>query len=110
MLLLPSGMNEDWWVETDSAILQCLRERGAMSPTDLARQLGISPGESTAFVCLLVAQGKVNVRLVALSEEAPGPPVPAPSRNRSRRERSKQTALTPTSRPVGHRSPAALRG
>jgi len=103
MLLVPSGMNEDWWVETDSAILQCLRERGAMSPTDLAHRLGISPGESTAFVCLLAAQGKVSVRLVALSEETPGPPVPAPPRNRSRRERSKQSALIPTSGPVSNR-------
>ena len=74
-----------------------------MSPADLASRLGISPGESTAFLCLLAAQGKVSVRLVELSEEAPGPPVPAPSPNRSRRERFKRAAPIPASVPVGNR-------
>jgi hypothetical protein len=76
-------MIEDWWAETDNAILQCLRERGPMSPIDLANQLGMSSGESTTIVCLLAAQGKIKVRLVELAEEEPAPPI----RARSRRER-----------------------
>jgi DNA-binding Lrp family transcriptional regulator len=88
MLLFPSGMTENFWAETDTAILQCLREQGAMSPVDLARRLGISPGESTAFVCLLAAQGKIKVRLVELEEEQSSRPVPA----RARRERSRRPA------------------
>ena len=76
MLLFSVSMIEDWWADTDRAILQCLRERGAMSPVELARRLGISPGESTTLVCLLAAQGKVKVRLVELEEEEPGPVIP----------------------------------
>jgi Mn-dependent DtxR family transcriptional regulator len=76
MLLFSIGMIGDWWADTDSAILQCLRKRGAMSPVELARRLGISPGESTTLVCLLAAQGKVKVRLVELAEEEPVPVVP----------------------------------
>jgi hypothetical protein len=92
--ILPSfsGMTEDWWAETDNAILQCLRERGAMSPADLARRLGISPGESTTFVCLLAAQGKVKVSLVELNEEKPAVPVPAPSRRERSRPATRQLA------------------
>jgi DNA-binding Lrp family transcriptional regulator len=82
MLLFSIGMMEDWWTDTDNAILECLRERGAMSPVELARRLGISPGESTTLVCLLAAQGKVKVRLVELEEEEPGPTVPPLRRRR----------------------------
>jgi Mn-dependent DtxR family transcriptional regulator len=89
MLLPFSRMTEDFWAETDNAILQCLRERGAMSPVDLAHRLGISPGESTTLVCLLAAQGKVKVRLVELDEgKEPGASLPA----RSRRERVRPPA------------------
>jgi DNA-binding Lrp family transcriptional regulator len=76
---------EDWWAETDNAILQCLRERGAMSPVELAGRLGLSPGESSALVCLLAAQGKVKVRLVELAEDDATLSVPA----RARRGRSR---------------------
>ena len=88
--MLPlNHMIEGFWTETDGAILQCLRERGPMSPVDLARRLGISPGESTALVCLLAAQGKVKVRLVELDE---GEQTAASTPARSRRERARALA------------------
>ena len=92
MLLTLASMISEWWAETDSAILQCLRERGAMSPADLARSVGISPGESNALVCMLAAEGKVKVRLVALEEEDLVLPVPAPSRGSDRRQRRRSPA------------------
>jgi hypothetical protein len=89
MLLLFIPMIENFWIETDGAILQCLRERGPMSPVDLARRLGITPGESTALVCLLAAQGKVKVGLVELDEGERTAGVPPA---RSRRERASRPA------------------
>jgi len=76
MLLSLLDMVDDWWAETDDAILRCLREWGAMSPIEIAQRLGITPGESTAFLCLLATQGKVRLRLVEASEdERSGPDV-----------------------------------
>ena len=95
MLLFSEPMISEWWAETDNDILQCLRERGAMSPADLARRVGISPGESTALVCMLAAEGKVKVCLVALDGEEPVLPVQAAPR----RERSRSAAREPA--PVG---------
>ncbi len=60
----------DWWSETDAAILDCLRRHGAMSPIDLGRRLGVSEGEMTAFLAMLVREGKVSIRLVELNASA----------------------------------------
>ena len=57
----------DWWKETDTAILECLRRHGAMSPAALGRHLGMSEGEATAFLAMLVREGKVSIRLVELT-------------------------------------------
>jgi predicted ArsR family transcriptional regulator len=57
----------DWWNETDTEILECLRRHGAMSPDELGRHLGISEGEASAFLAMLVREGKVSIRLVDLS-------------------------------------------
>jgi hypothetical protein len=84
MLPTSTGMTQDWWAETDNAILECLRERGAMSPVELAHQLGLLPGESATLVCLLAAQGKVKVCLVELDEAGPSFSLSA----RARRARS----------------------
>lgn len=62
----------DWWGEVDNAILDCLRHGGAMSPGDLGQQVGISEGEATAFLVMLVREGKVRLRLVELSRHALG--------------------------------------
>jgi DNA-binding Lrp family transcriptional regulator len=57
----------DWWQETDTAILECLQNHGAMSPAALGRHLGISEGEATAFLAMLVREGKISIRLVELN-------------------------------------------
>jgi hypothetical protein len=99
MLLSTVAMINEWWAETDEAILQCLRERGAMSPADLACRVGISPGESNALLCMLAAEGKVKVRLVALDEEEPRLPVAASAR----RERSRRVARESVAAGAGKR-------
>jgi winged helix-turn-helix DNA-binding protein/HNH endonuclease len=50
----------DWWQETDTAILECLRRHGAMSPAPLGRHLGISEGAATAFLAMLVREGSLH--------------------------------------------------
>lgn len=92
-------MVDNFWAETDNAILQCLRERGAMSPAELAHELGISPGESAAFVCLLASQGKVKVSLVELDENEAGLSLPS----RPRRNRARSSTRTLAAVPVGKR-------
>jgi predicted ArsR family transcriptional regulator len=57
----------DWWKETDTAILECLRRHGAMSPAALGQHLGMSEGEASAFLAMLVREGKVSIRLVELN-------------------------------------------
>src|SRR5206468_2504811 len=59
----------DWWSETDHAILECLRETGPMSPEDLSHRTGLSVGEITAFLAMLVREGRVRVRMVELAQE-----------------------------------------
>ena len=57
----------DWWQETDTAILACLQRHGAMSPVALGCHLGMSEGEATAFLAMLVREGKVSIRLLELN-------------------------------------------
>ena len=59
----------DWWSETDHAILECLLATGPMSPEDLAHRTGLSVGEITAFLAMLVREGRVRVRMVELTQE-----------------------------------------
>jgi hypothetical protein len=54
----------DWWRELDRAVLGCLSEHGAMSPAELARQLGVSESAATSLLCLLAQEGRVRIRLV----------------------------------------------
>jgi hypothetical protein len=55
---------ENWWTEVDGDILQRLEINGVMAPHEIARDLGISEGEATAFLCMLAREGKVRIRLV----------------------------------------------
>ena len=57
----------DWWSETENAILECLGRAGSMSPEDLARRLGISEGETTAFLCMLAREKKIAIQLVGMT-------------------------------------------
>jgi hypothetical protein len=58
----------DWWSETESAILGSLGSAGPMSPEDVARRIGISESETTAFLCMLARENKISIRLVAVKE------------------------------------------
>ena len=49
----------DWWSETEHAVVECLASAGPLSPQDLARRLGLSEGETIAFLCILVREKKV---------------------------------------------------
>ena len=82
-------MIESVWTDTDDAILECLRGRGAMSPMELAEKLGISTGECTTLLCLLATQGRVKIGLVELPEEEPEALIPA---IRKRREAIRRRA------------------
>jgi DNA-binding Lrp family transcriptional regulator len=55
---------DNWWTEIDGDILRRLEVNGAMAPHEIARDLGISEGEATAFLCMLAREGKVRIRLV----------------------------------------------
>ena len=59
----------DWWSETDDAIVECLRAAGPMSPEDLAGRLGLSVGETSAFLVMLMREERVRIRIVDLTSE-----------------------------------------
>jgi DNA-binding Lrp family transcriptional regulator len=59
-----------WWSEIDDSILECLARNGVMAPEEVARALGISEGETAAFLSMLVREGRVRIRLVELDGEA----------------------------------------
>ncbi len=41
----------DWWA-VDREILECLAGRGAMTPAELSRELGLSEGEATSLLAM----------------------------------------------------------
>ena len=55
---------EHEWSEIDSEVLSVLERRGESSPEMIARELGISVGEVTAFICILAREGKLRIQLV----------------------------------------------
>ena len=59
----------DWWTETDDAIVECLRILGPTSPEELARRVGLSVGDVSAFLALLVREDRVRIRSVDLTAE-----------------------------------------
>jgi DNA-binding transcriptional regulator LsrR (DeoR family) len=68
----------DWWTELDAEILDRLLRVGVATPTEVAEQLGISEASAVSLLSMLVAEGKVRIRLVEragdrLVAEAPGP-------------------------------------
>jgi DNA-binding transcriptional regulator LsrR (DeoR family) len=67
----------DWWTELDAEILDRLLRVGVATPTEVAEQLGISEASAVSLLSMLVAEGKVRIRLVEragdrLVAEAPG--------------------------------------
>ena len=61
----------DWWSETEHAIVECLEHDGPMSPEDLARRVGISEGEATAFL----GKEPLTLLLTAQAADSFGNPV-----------------------------------
>ena len=55
---------EHEWSEIDGEVLSVLERRGESSPETIARELGISVGEATAFICMLAREGKLRIQLV----------------------------------------------
>ena len=55
---------ENGWTEIDGEILSLVEHTGQTSPQEIARDLGISEGEATAFLCMLAREGKIRIRLV----------------------------------------------
>ncbi len=64
----------DWWIEVDGAILDCLAQSGAMSLADLARRVGLSEGEATHCISLLLREGRVRIRAVELNDHPQAEP------------------------------------
>jgi hypothetical protein len=61
------GVNmEHEWSEIDGEVLSVLERRGESSPETIARELGISVGEVTAFICMLAREGKLRIQLVEI--------------------------------------------
>ena len=63
----PWNDSEDWWGATDGEILECLRERGAMTLSELCEELGFSEGAATAFLAMLAREGRVRICQVELA-------------------------------------------
>jgi hypothetical protein len=57
---------EHEWSEIDDEVLSVLERRGESSPETIARELGISVGEVTAFICMLAREGKLRIHLVEI--------------------------------------------
>ena len=69
----------DWWTEIDLAILTLLEVKGVVAPHEVARELDISEGEATAFLCMLAREGKLRIRLVEAVSAERRLPHPAPA-------------------------------
>jgi hypothetical protein len=82
----------DWWSETEHAILKCLESGGSMSPEELAQRIGMSEGETTAFLCMLAREKKLLIRLVGLKDAPSGRPPRGAARLRGKAPASRQGA------------------
>ena len=59
----------DWWMDIDRDILECLGTEHALTPGEIGRQPGLSEGAVSSVLSMLV-QGKVRICLVALATAA----------------------------------------
>jgi hypothetical protein len=82
----------DWWTETEHAIVESLGSNGPMSPEDLAQHLGISEGETIAFLCMLAREKKLRIRVVSLCDTRPGAPARGLARARAKGPRQRVSA------------------
>jgi predicted ArsR family transcriptional regulator len=57
---------DGWWTEIDDAVRACLERNGAMTPAQIARQLGLSEGAVGSVLSLLAQEGKLRIAQVEL--------------------------------------------
>lgn len=57
----------DLWGEIDHDVLGALETSGPMDPAEIGRRLGVSAEAASSWLCSLVIQGKVRIRLVELA-------------------------------------------
>ena len=58
---------ENWWGSFDDAILDCLKDHGAVSVEQVARKLRLSEGAATAFLAMLAREGRVRICQVEIA-------------------------------------------
>lgn len=54
-----------WWAELDDQVVRCLATHGAMSPSDVARHVGLPEPATVSLLCMLAQEGRVRLSLVA---------------------------------------------
>ena len=62
---------DGWWDEIDTQIEKALLGRGAMSPADLAREVGLSEAATVSVLSRLANEGRVRIAVVELSSGEP---------------------------------------
>jgi hypothetical protein len=55
---------DGWWDEIDGQIEKALLRTGAMSPCDLAREIGLSEGATVSVLSRLAAEGRIVIARV----------------------------------------------
>ena len=59
---------DGWWNEIDDQVRACLERHGAMAPSEIARQLGLSEGAVASVLSLLAQEGKLHITRVELPQ------------------------------------------
>jgi hypothetical protein len=63
---------DEWWSEIDDEVQTCLKRNGAMTPGEIAQQLGLSEGAVSSVVSLLAQEGKLRIARVEPFDHPPG--------------------------------------
>jgi DNA-binding IclR family transcriptional regulator len=62
---------DDWWIEIDGQVQDCLKRHGEMAPSEIARQIGLSEDAVHSVVSLLAQEGKLRISRVELFDPPP---------------------------------------
>jgi len=60
---------DGWWDEIDEAIEKALIRAGAMTPADLAREIGLSESATVSLLSRLASEGRIRIARVELPRE-----------------------------------------
>ncbi len=60
---------DGWWDEIDGQIEKALVRTGAMTPGDLAREIGLSEGATVSVLSRLAAEGRIRIARVEMPRE-----------------------------------------